>query len=313
MKIVFELPYYSPCVGGIVESVKFAQKLGAHIRFQRRSTFQIPKDITYTIGLPYNSFPRCDIAVSYSDNPFMDRLVRLPQIGRKMVYMLSYGMNYHVERHNALNHRLTTLCSTKKIEDAITKDGGEVHRIGFALDMEDMQDDGTERKDLLAIYYHPHENKRYRLAIDVAIRLHGMNFINNIISFGSADGWRNNNPFPVMNKHYRNANRKEVKNIFNQSKVFIMPSISEGLNLTPIEATLCGCPAVICDGAIGELFIDGETCFVANPDDNFDILNNSIELISNVDECRPLFRDNMRKLINNYTWDKLITNFNKLL
>ena len=115
-----------------------------------------------------------------------------------------------------------------------------------------------------------------------------------------------------MNKHYRNANRKEVKNIFNQSKVFIMPSISEGLNLTPIEA-LCGCPAVICDGAIGELFIDGETCFVAKHDDNFDVLNNTIELISNIDECRPLFRDNMRKLINNYTWDKLITNFNKLL
>jgi len=71
--------------------------------------------------------------------------------------------------------------------------------------------------------------------------------------------------------------KDEIRRIFSRSSAFIMPSISEGLNRTPIEATLCGCPSVICDGAIDDVFFNNKTCLIAEKD-NFDDL---LEVILN--------------------------------
>ena len=103
------------------------------------------------------------------------------------------------------------------------------------------------------------------------------------ISFSDKDAYTNEeskNKTIYINKHYFNASREQIRHLFNQSRVFISTSNSEGLNLTPVEATLCGCPAVVCDGAIGELFIDGHTCYIAKEGDYFDVLNCAIALLS---------------------------------
>ena len=313
MNIVFELPFYSPSVGGIVESIKFAEKLGASVRFQRKSGFHPILNVPFTLGMPDSTFPKCDIVVTYSDNPYLDKLVKLPQIGKVFVYMLSYGMSYANERHNALHPKVTTLCSTKKIEQAIIKDGGLVTRIGFALDMDDMFDEGKERFDNSALYYHPMASKRYPLAVEISNALYGQKLIDNVYTFGTHDGYESHKKPAGLIKHYFNANREQIRHLFNQSRVFISTSNSEGLNLTPVEATLCGCPAVICDGAIGELFIDGHTCYIAKEGDYFDVLNCAIELLSDFDLYRELFRDNMRKIVKQYTWDNLLNNFKKVI
>lgn len=313
MKIIFELPFYSPSVGGIIETIKFAQRMDSEVRFQRKSDYKIPDRFKHTIGMPDNTFPQCDICVTYSDNPYLDRLLGLNQIGRVMVYMLSYGMSIANERHNALHPGVTTLCSTKKIEQAIVNDGGEVHRIGFALDLTDMDDYGESRQDAAALYYHPMESKRYKLAVDVSNGLYGQNMIDKVYSFGTKEGYSGYKKPAGLVKHIQNANRAEVAGLFNLTKIFISTSVSEGLNLTPVEATLCGCPSVVCDGAIGELFIDGETCFVSTKDDYFEILNDSIELLSDADIYRCQFADNLREIIEDYTWDKLIKKFKEVL
>ena len=313
LKLVFDLPFFSPVVGGITETIKIAQKLGAHLRFQKHSNFGVPVNLNHSIGMPDRTFPQCDVCVTYSDNPFMDRLVALPQVGRVMVYMMSWGMEINRERHNAFHPDVTALCTTKKIEDAIVAEGGKVHRIGFALDMADMVDLGNERHDTLALYYHPSELKRYKLAVDVSNALYGMKFIDNVLTFGTAEGYTYHKKPAGLVKHYQNATRTDVLNVFNASKMFIMPSVSEGLNLTPIEATLCGCPSIIVDGEIGEIFIDGVTCFVAKKDDYFEIENDAIEMLSNIDVYRVQFADNLREIIEDYTWDNLIKKFKEVL
>lgn len=312
MNVIFELPFYSPVVGGIVETIKIAERVGATIRFQRRSDYTPKVNVPYTIGLPDKTFPTCDVVISYSDNPFTDRLVALPQIGRVMVYMMSWGMSLTNERHNALHPDVTALCTTKKIEDAIVAEGGKVYRVGFALDMNDMVDLGNERHDTLALYYHPMESKRYKLGVEVSNALYGMKFIDNVLTFGTSEGYSYHKKPAGLVKHYQNASRTDVLNVFNASKMFIMPSVSEGLNLTPIEATLCGCPSIIVDGAIDEIFIDGETCFIA--DSEFTSLcDNARELYAEIGTYRPIFKDNMREIVNQYTWDKLIKNFKDVL
>lgn len=287
--------------------------MDAHVRFQRRLDYHIPVGLNHSVGMPDNTFPSCDICVTYSDDPYLDRLLVCKNVGHVMVYMLSYGMSLFNEKHNALCPYVTTLCSTKKIEDAILADGGTVHRIGFALDMNDMQDFGEERRDTLALYYHPMESKRYRLSVDISNALYGQQMIDTVLTFGTKEGYTAFKKPAGLVKHYPNASRVDVQGIFNASRLFINPSVSEGLNLTPIEATLCGCPSVVCDGAIGEIFLDGENCFVSPKEDYFEILNDAIEMLSDIEIYRTKFANNMREIVSGYTWDKLIKNFKEVL
>ena len=85
-----------------------------------------------------------------------------------------------------------------------------------------------------------------------------------------------------------------------------MPSVSEGLNLTPIEATLCGCPSIIVDGAIGEIFF-GDNCCICMPDDVADLASCVVDVMVDCDKFAALFKPNMQSVVNNYTWDKFLT------
>lgn len=305
MKIIVELPFDSETCGGVIESKKLAYHLGAELFFQRQHSYSHMK-------YPYKNFPACDVVISYSDNPFLQQLVKLPQVGKVMLNMLSYGMSIDNERRNVFTEGVTVMCSTKKIEDAIIADDGKVHRIGFALDMDDMYDYGEKRDNLLAIYYHPMPSKRYDLSVKIANELLEEGVIDDVISFGVADGYdKHKHPNKVI--HYTNASREQVRDIFNKCKCFLMPSISEGLNLTPIEATLCGCQSVICDGAINEIFNATYNCHIVEKD-NKDILywftKNSFDELYNI---RDLFMNNMRETVNQFTWDKVVNNIKKLI
>ncbi len=314
MEIVFELPFYNPYVGGVAETIKIARRLGAKVRFQKKSKYDIDIDIPFSVGTPNIGFPKCDACVTYSDNPFLDLIIRNKHIGKKFIYMLSYGMSPQIERYNALNKNVKTLCSTKKIEAAIINDGGTVNRVGFALDMQDMWDDMSIKGFNAAIYYHPMESKNYPMAVEVVNALYGMRHINGVYSFGTEEKYFSARKPINLIEHYPNANREEIRSLFNRSKIFINPSVSEGLNLTPVEATLCGCPSIICDGAVDELFINGHTCFVAEKGDFNDIINNAVKVLSSdYAMYREVFRDNMKEIIKEYTWSNLITNFKNAL
>ncbi len=91
-----------------------------------------------------------------------------------------------------------------------------------------------------------------------------------------------------------------------------MPSVSEGLNLTPIEATLSGCPSVICDGAIGEIYANGINCLVAIKDDANDIMLRVKHLMSTPNNSK-WYKENMQKVVEQHTWDKVIEKLNKIL
>jgi len=312
MKIVYELPFFSPSVGGIVETIKLAQRMKAEVRFQRKSEYKPIIGVPFTIGLPDKTFPKCDVCITYSDNPYTEHLVRLPQIGKVFIYMLSWGMSPR-ERANVSNPNVQVMCSTKKIEKAIKNDGYGVTRVGFALDMEDMYDKGDERENTMAIYYHPMKSKRYSMAVEVADSLFGNKWIDGVHSFGTYEYYKQA-PRPLaLLSHTTDASREQIRNIFNKSLIFVNPSNSEGLNLTPIEATLCGCPSVIVDGAIDEIFIDGVTCFISGSDDFFDVYNTSIELLSDLQACSKKFAENMRKIVDTYTWENVIKNITELL
>lgn len=314
-KIVFDLPRYDSTSGGINETIKIANRMTPLpvLRFQRLLDYYPQLPNSWTVGYPDNTFPDCDACITFSDNIKLPDLIKLPQIDKVLIYMLSYGMSIERERSNVLNKDVTVMCSTKKLEKLISKEGVVVHRVGFALDMDEMYDEHKERKNYLGILYHHSKDKRYEDAVTVADYLYDNNVIDGVITFGNDHNYNEHQHPKGLVLHYSKANRKEVREIFNTCKVFIMPSISEGLNLTPIESTLCGCPAILCDGAIDEIFFNKKNCFVVEKNDTDSMIKTCKDVIENFASYSPKFNKHMKHIVQDYTFENVINNITKLI
>jgi glycosyltransferase involved in cell wall biosynthesis len=108
-----------------------------------------------------------------------------------------------------------------------------------------------------------------------------------------------------VKKLFINATPELIRNIFNTSHAFISASNTEGLNMPPVEATLCGCPSVLQDGAFGELYINGMNCFHAQ--DEQEIYDFTEEILQN--PCyREQFRKDMEERVKMHTWGNVIKN-----
>lgn len=313
MKVIVELPYYSVAVGGITESIKLASHLNAEVRFQRASSEHPKIAQKWSIGLPDFTFPASDVVITYSDNPYIDRLVALPQVKKVLIYMLSFGMAIDRERKNVHTQGVTVMCSTKKIEKAIQAEGVDVHRVGFALDMSTFENYHTKRENYLAIYYSPMQSKRYDLAVKVADYLYKEGLIQGVLGFGAWDGWAKQPKPEALLHQYHNIGKKDVAYLFNSCKCFLMPSTSEGLNLTPIEATLCGCPSVLCDGAIDEIFFDELNCKIAEKLNEAQMIEKVVSIFPYFEEYSKGYEKKMREVVAEFTWDKVINNITQLL
>jgi len=317
LRLAVELPHSNTTAGGITETLKLAKKIPTSplIRFQRiTGSYPIDLDLHWTVGLPDNTFPECDACITYSDNPYLNQLVSLPQVDKVILYMLSYGMAIDRERANVLNPDVIVTCSTKKLEEAIAKEGVKVHRIGFGLDMDHMYvDPKIKRNKYLALLYHPSLAKRYDLGVKIANALYSNGTIDGVITVGSSVNYdMHKHPIGLV-KHYPNAKPAEVRAVFNQTQCFLMPSITEGLNLTPIESTLCGCPAIICDGAINEIFYESQNCKIARIDNESQMINLATDIIQNFDLYSEKFMTDMQARVAENTWENVVKKLNELI
>ena len=315
MKLAQELPHFNAKSGGITESIKMCEKIiqeydiEVHVRFQK--TFEnevapIIPGVSMSLGMPNQDFPKCDVGITYSDTPFIDEFAALPQIKRKFAFMLSYGMAIHRERKVALHPGVSCMSTTRRTQRLIEAEGGKCHWVGFGFENEKwFPNPSIIRKPYASILYHPQAAKRYKEAVAVVDRLYNEGRIEGVLTFGMIGGYEKAIKPKGLIRHIVNASQEEVRDIFSESMVFIMPSTTEGLNLTPIEATLCGCPAVLCDGAIGEIFFDKQNCMVSSFDVN-EVYNNTNELIRGWIHYGPTFYDFMKGTIQDYTWDRHI-------
>jgi GT2 family glycosyltransferase/glycosyltransferase involved in cell wall biosynthesis len=317
LKIVAELPYYSTTSGGIHDSILMAQSFDPtmEIRFQNLSRGYPPQTIgAWSVGLPDETFPECDICITYSDNPHLGKLVNLPQVRKVFILMLSYGMHLLVERANVLNPKVTVLCSSKKLEKAIRTEKVKVHRLGIGLDMSEMYvDPNIRRKKYVALLYHSMPSKQYDTAVEVTNSLYNTGAIDGVITFGLPDNYAAHRKPLGLVKHYDTATPTQIREIFNTCQCFLMPSLTEGLNLTPIEATLCGCPAVICDGAINEVFFDKTNCLVVPVNDTKKMTEECLHVIDNYKQISESFRKDMLVRVSAMTWPKVLETLTQVI
>jgi glycosyltransferase involved in cell wall biosynthesis len=311
---------YKEFSGGIKRQYKLAKllskKYNVHLRIQKNNPqinySCIDFGMPYSVGLPDESFPESDIVITYSDTPYGDELSRLPQVKNVLIYMLSYGMCINREKKNILNPKIIVLCSSIRTQRLIEKEGVKCYNISFGMELNEFYINSKDiRNNYASLLFHSSIDKKYELGVKVCNALYDEGLIDGVITFGKNEDF---NKFKHPKKHiqhYSNANQNEVREVFNRSNIFIMPSISEGLNRTPIESTLCGCPSVLCDGAIDDVFFNMKTCFIAEKNNFIDIFEKSKELLLNP-IYSIVFKNNIEILLIRFTWEKMFTNLENI-
>jgi hypothetical protein len=315
LRIAMELPHSSMICGGIRDNLLIAERFDPQmfVRFQSLRLGYPHISMDWTVGMPDTTFPECDAVITYADNPHTQTLVNLPQIKKKYILMLSYGMSIIHERRNIHIPGLTVLCSSKKIERAIRGENVKVHRLGLGFEMSAFRNNNEPRKRYLAILYHDMVSKRYETSVKVSDMLFKAGIIDGVISFGRHEGY-DNAPKPLgLVKHYLDATADQVCEVFNRCMCFLMPSTTEGINLTPIESALCGCPSVLVDGAIGEVFFDNQNCRIVHKEKIQDMFTMVKDILDNYDTVSAKYQAHMTETIKDMTWDSVLTKLREIL
>lgn len=94
-----------------------------------------------------------------------------------------------------------------------------------------------------------------------------------------------------------------VREVYNRSRVFLCPSLSEGFGMPSIEAMACGAALVTTDnGGSRDFAVDGETALVCAPGDVEGMAARVIELLRD-DDRRVRLATSGRRLVASFDWD----------
>jgi len=101
-------------------------------------------------------------------------------------------------------------------------------------------------------------------------------------------------------------NREEIITYYNQAKLFILPSLQEGLGIIVLESMACGTPVVSTKcGGPEEIIIDGENGYLVE-NNNLDELTHAVCKLLEDDELRKRMGEKAREHIqNNYSLQKV--------
>lgn len=123
-----------------------------------------------------------------------------------------------------------------------------------------------------------------------------------VVAFGTS---RRMSWVPEWVEYYRDPQQDFiVSGIYNKSKVYMAPSLSEGFPLPPAEAAACGCAIAGTDiGGIREYIEHGTTGLLSPPSDPQALADNVLLLLKNEDLRLRLVNACLENL-NRFSWDK---------
>lgn len=161
-------------------------------------------------------------------------------------------------------------------------------------------------------------NCSYRKGIHHLLKVVSM-YNSNDIELNIAGGYNSKSYFYQKYHNYSNIKflgfitRDKLASIYQQSDIFVLPSLAEGFALVSLEALSIGLP-LLCttNSGCNDIIIDGENGFVIPPS-NESLLKEKIDwFLSNLDKL-PIMGLKAHKSVEHHSWDDYNSNLVKII
>lgn len=204
---------------------------------------------------------------------------------------------------------LKKIVSAKWLEDIAYDIDEDVVRIpyGFNFDFFKITKPIEKRDDNhISMMYHILEWKGCETAIE-ALRIAKESNEKLTATFFSAYPSPKN--LPDWINYYQNPSQQQLRDIYNNSAIFLSASVYEGWGMPGCEAMMCGCALVMTNvGGHREYAIQDETALLAFAGDSHKLANHILTLTNNRN-LRIELAKNASKYVKKFTWDYAIKKF----
>lgn len=118
---------------------------------------------------------------------------------------------------------------------------------------------------------------------------------------------------PAWIQYIQSATQPQLRQVYNQSKIYLCPSIKEGFGLTGAEAMACGCAYVASDyGGVHEYATDGRNVLLSPPKDVEGLVEHISYLFDHDDERIKLAQHGYED-IQTLDWNRSVDKFEAVL
>ena len=166
------------------------------------------------------------------------------------------------------------------------------------------------RENTISMLYHKDLHKGSSYGIQALIQLKERFPELNAILFGTPKRPKN---LPLWMNYVHCASQQQLRQIYNQSQIYLCPSIKEGFGLTGAEAMACGAAYISSDyGGVHEYTTEGRNVLLSAPRDVEGLVKNVSYLLAN-DEERIRIAENGYHDIKRLDWNQSVNQFEKVM
>lgn len=201
----------------------------------------------------------------------------------------SFSHEYSEKARETYSFDFRKIVINKKLLERFKKDNPSFFNVGIDTDFFKVTKPISERDDVILFPLRMGESKGARYAFDaMKIILRKRNKVK-LMGFGNIES--SAIPAEVRDQliYYHRPSRAKLREIYNQAKVFVLPSIVEGFPLPPLEAMACGDAVVSTDnGGSTEYINDGENGYICPVKDSECLAERALYLLENDAERRRI-------------------------
>lgn len=122
-----------------------------------------------------------------------------------------------------------------------------------------------------------------------------------------------NNDLPEWITKHRRVSDDELRHLYNQSDIYVIPSWVEGSQLPPMEAMACGCSVAATNvGGITDYAVAGKTVLVSPPRKPEALATNIIKLLEDKERLRQMAKAG-NEYIAQFTWERATNRLEEIL
>lgn len=118
---------------------------------------------------------------------------------------------------------------------------------------------------------------------------------------------------PFVRYHFRPDLEGNLKKLYCESDIYLLPSLQEGCALTPMEAMASGCAVVATDvGGVRDYAVDGETALIVPPGDP-DLLAKALRMLLEDEKRLASIARSGMEYVRRFSWEQATRNLEKIL